>query len=488
MQFLTNKKLSFLLIAGSLLLLLIFQGLWLKTSYEQEKKDMMVIADQVFVDAVRGIEDSILRIAINTPHDFFCDDTTSVVDLQLAMAMDFDTMQRTFKSVKKQFSTLKIREENIDSSFEISIRTNAHSSRSQEFGSLMFFMATVDSSDYYSPFLDDCEDEGQTRSLLENEVQKTIANADLPPEYQLIIISEDKERESGFYSTTQKDIIRGNSYALYFPYYRGFLLKKLLPQILFSILLFSVILLSFFMIWQSLEKQKRLTELKNDFISNVTHELKTPITTVGVAIEALSSFNAMDNPARTQEYLQISKQELDRLTILVDKVLKMSLFEKQAPELKIEALDFRVLMNEVLGAMKLQFEKFAAKVNLQTNGSSFLLQGDRIHLTSVIYNLVDNALKYSPENPEIELILEEEENQIRLSVKDKGIGIPEVYLNKIFDKFFRVPSGDQHDIKGHGLGLSYVAGVIEKHHGKIHVSSKKNGGTQFTISIPKAYE
>ena len=242
------------------------------------------------------------------------------------------------------------------------------------------------------------------------------------------------------------------------------------------------------MIWQSLEKQRKLTELKNDFISNVTHELKTPITTVGVAIEALSSFNAMENPARSKEYLDISKHELNRLTILVDKVLKMSLFEKKEPELKIEQFDINLLINEVLGSMKLQFEKFAAKVNFQTKGNTFFLEGDRIHLTSVIYNLIDNALKYSPENPEIDLMLEEENNQIKFSVKDKGIGISSDYMGKIFDKFFRVPSGDLHDIKGHGLGLSYVAGVVNKHHGKITVDSKKNIGTQFTISLPKQYD
>ena len=239
------------------------------------------------------------------------------------------------------------------------------------------------------------------------------------------------------------------------------------------------------MVWKSLEKQRRLTELKNDFISNVTHELKTPITTVGVALEALSNFNALQNPERTEEYLNISKHELSRLSILVDKVLKMSMFEKKEPELKIEPLDMQSMVQGVLSSMKLQFEKVSAKVNFQTKGNSFFFQGDKIHLTSVIYNLIDNALKYSLTNPEISLLLENTTNQIQLTIADKGIGISNDDQHKIFEKFFRVPQGDQHNVKGYGLGLSYVASVIKKHEGNIKVNSQLNEGTSFIISLPK---
>jgi len=481
-----KNKLPFLLIFGSLLLLLLFQGAWLKSSYEQEKENMREQADQVFIDAVREIEDSMLQIAVNNLNLLVCNDSTSFQDIQVAFGINPQRIDQARYAFGSNFSSSQI----LSDSVKIEIRSdiNIHES-DKKFGSLSFFMAISDSEDDFShPFLENCEPSGLTQQLLASRLDMMMPNDGLPEIYSLAVLEENEEKKSGFYSSVQKDILSGGQYALFFPKYKGFLFKKILPQILFSLLLFSVIVLSFYMIWQSLEKQRRLTELKNDFISNVTHELKTPITTVGVAIEALSSFNAMDNPARTKEYLNISKQELNRLTILVDKVLKMSLFEKKEPELKIETFDLQILVNEVLGSMKLQFDKFAAVVNLQTKGSSFQLEGDRIHLTSVIYNLVDNALKYSPENPQIDLILEEENKQVRFSVQDRGIGIPAVYLNKIFDKFFRVPSGDQHDIKGHGLGLSYVAGVVNKHKGTIDVSSKKDTGTQFTISLPKVYE
>ena len=148
-----------------------------------------------------------------------------------------------------------------------------------------------------------------------------------------------------------------------------------------------------------------MTQLKNDFVSNVTHELKTPITTVGVAIEALSDFEVLENPERTKEYLDISKHELNRLSILVDKVLKMSLFEKKEPELKLEKINLNSLIRDILNSMKLQFEKLDAKVVFQPLVADANLSGDKIHLTSVLYNLIDNALKYSSSPPEIDIDL-----------------------------------------------------------------------------------
>ncbi len=483
-----KNRLPLFLTLGSLLLLLIFQGVWLQSCYQQEEEDLRERADEVFLDAVRGIEDAILRDMVMDPVDFFCDDSTSISDLTVAFGLNMDSVQNFIASAEDFSKRIALQNEGPLDPSDFHIRTDRRKNKKDRtFGSLTFFMAMTDDSDYYEPFLENCEENDQTLLLLDNELQKTLPSADLPIGHKLALLHDGEARQPGFYSTTQTDILRGGSYALFFPEYQLYLLQRILPQILFSALLFSVILLSFYVIWQSLEKQRRLTDLKNDFISNVTHELKTPITTVGVAIEAMSSFNAMDNPARTKEYLEISKHELDRLTILVDKVLKMSLFEKQAPELKIEYLDLKILTQEILESMKLQFEKFTAKVDLKALGNSFQLEGDRIHLTSVIYNLIDNALKYSPGHPHIELCLKEEPNQICFEVKDKGIGIPKVYLDKIFDQFFRVPNGDQHDIKGHGLGLSYVAGVIQKHRGDIEVDSILNQGTQFTIRIPKKY-
>ena len=162
------------------------------------------------------------------------------------------------------------------------------------------------------------------------------------------------------------------------------------------------------------------------------------------------------------------------------------MFEKKEMELKKETFDMQVLINEILNIMKLQFEKHHASVNIKTEGDNFIIEADRLHITSVLYNLLDNALKYSSENPVIEIQLSVLPGDIiELKVSDNGIGINKEYQRKIFDKFFRVPTGNQHNIKGYGLGLSYVSEIIHRHMGFIVVDSELGKGTSFTIKIPR---
>jgi len=264
------------------------------------------------------------------------------------------------------------------------------------------------------------------------------------------------------------------------------MLDRLKLPILFSLLLIGLTVASFVLLYRNMIKQKRLAELKNDLISNISLELKTPIATVGVAIEALKNFNAIHDPARTKEYLDISQNELQRLNLLVDKVLKLSIFEKKEIELKKERFDYKQLTSEIMNSMRLQFEKYHAKVSLHTEGESFYIDADKLHITSVVYNLLDNALKYSKENPAIDVQLKTSEEHIVLSVQDNGIGIPPEYKGKVFDKFFRVPTGDRHNIKGYGLGLSYVAEVVKRHKGEITVDSEPGKGSTFTVRLPLA--
>lgn len=274
------------------------------------------------------------------------------------------------------------------------------------------------------------------------------------------------------------------SYLATFSDYTPYLLQKITPHALFSLFLITLTAFSFWLIYQNLRQQQRLTELKNDFISNVTHELKTPITTVGVAIEALSNFNVLHNPEQTKEYLTISKNELNRLSMLVDKVLKMAIFEQQALDLRLEPVDLTELTTQILDSMKLQFDKCKASVDFDCTGDAFTVKADRIHLTNVIYNLLENALKYSSERPEIQVRLAEVNGTVQFSVQDSGVGIPIEYQKKIFEKFFRVPTGDVHNVKGHGLGLSYVASIVAQHGGTIDVQSEVGKGSRFVIVMP----
>ncbi len=264
-----------------------------------------------------------------------------------------------------------------------------------------------------------------------------------------------------------------------------YILKKISIQLLLSFLLIALTAISFIFIYRSLLAQRRLTAIKNEFIGNITHELKTPIATVSVAIEAMKNFNALQNPERTQEYLGIAGQELNRLSLLVDKVLRLSMFETQQVELKYEWFDIKELLEEVMNSMQLQFQKFGADVRLETTGEDFTMMADRMHITSVLYNLLDNALKYSKGKPEINISIQATEKEITLTVKDNGIGIPASYKDKVFDKFFRVPQGDKHNVKGYGLGLSYVAHIIAGHKGTVNAESEEGKGTTFIIKLPK---
>jgi two-component system phosphate regulon sensor histidine kinase PhoR len=263
-----------------------------------------------------------------------------------------------------------------------------------------------------------------------------------------------------------------------------FLLKKISLQILFSLFLVAFTSVTFIFLYRNLVAQRKLTEMKNDFISNITHELKTPLATVSVAVEALRNFGGIDNPQRTREYLDISAAELQRLSLLVDKVLKLSLFENRELELKKENFDLKQLTEEVLNTLKLQFDTHHAKIELEIQGNYFTINADRLHITSVIFNLLDNALKYSKGKPEITIRLQHLTDMVVLQVEDKGMGIPNDFKSKIFDKFFRVPTGDHHNIKGYGLGLSYVAHVVKQHNGTISVESEPGAGSIFTVKFP----
>ncbi len=264
----------------------------------------------------------------------------------------------------------------------------------------------------------------------------------------------------------------------------SYIIRKLSWPIVVSVLLVLLTLVSFVFLYRNLREQQRLSAVKNEFISNITHELKTPIATVNVAVEALRSFNALDDPAKTKEYLDISAAELQRLSLLVEKVLRLSMFETRETELNKETFDLKTLTEDVMAVMRLQFEKQGATVSLVTEGDNFTILADRTHMTSVLYNLLDNALKYKRDNPQIDIFLKSHSMHVEVKVKDNGIGIAPEYKSRVFEKFFRVPSDNVHNTKGYGLGLSYVSHILKRHMGFIELESQPGIGSVFTAHIP----
>jgi two-component system phosphate regulon sensor histidine kinase PhoR len=264
-----------------------------------------------------------------------------------------------------------------------------------------------------------------------------------------------------------------------------YILQKLLWPITFSIFIIIITGITLYYLFKNLQQQQKLSDIKDDFISNMTHELKTPIATVQVAIEALRDFGGIDDPQKAREYLNISAAELQRLSLLVDKVLRLSMFEKTALVLNRENFNLQQLVKEVMLTMHLQFQKYQARVTLIPEGDDFNVFADKLHITSVLYNLLDNALKYCKQHPEITIKLITHSHTVEVLVSDNGTGIEEAYLQKIFEKFFRVPDHGHHNVKGYGLGLSYVAAVLKQHNSSISCKSQSGAGTVFQFQIPK---
>jgi len=275
-----------------------------------------------------------------------------------------------------------------------------------------------------------------------------------------------------------------NRYAAQFYEIPSFLFRQILPQVGFSVLLLLLTSLAFAVLYKSLREQQRLMTLKNEFISNMTHELKTPISTVSVALEAIQNFNGANNPALTAEYIEIARHELNRLTLLTDKVLRTSVYEEKGIAFDSEPVDLSKVVNQVLFSLKLVFEKQHATVAYKQEGQAFTVRGSEIHLTNLVFNLLDNALKYSSSNPVINIKLTAHATKIYLTISDEGIGIPREYQSKIFEKFFRVPTENIHNVKGYGLGSNYVQSVVKSHGGKIVVSSEPGKGSTFVVTLP----
>jgi two-component system phosphate regulon sensor histidine kinase PhoR len=234
-------------------------------------------------------------------------------------------------------------------------------------------------------------------------------------------------------------------------------------------------------------RHKRESEIRNDFLNNMTHELKTPISSVTVALEMIQDKRYPASEQSKAEYFSIAESELARLTLLVDKVLKMAAFERSEIALSPQTFEASPWLTGILASLKPLFESAHAEVHISVLPAGLQLRGDKIHLSNVVQNLLENALKYNNKTlPKIEIAVAQEGAFFVITVTDNGRGIPAAYLSKVFDKFFRIPTGDRHDIKGYGLGLSYVKAIAELHQGSVTVASIPDRQTQFTIRIPGA--
>jgi len=497
-----KNNIALVLMSCSLLSLGIFLTVWLNNLYQQEVSRLQEKSSFIFINSLQKAESAYLKETLLTP--LIKGKSPLITEMKPLLEMMAPFRKGTNKegdSVRMTSLSVRMTDEdakgkgvsygmmdslgiNLEGEFEIrTMEQVSENSTKNNLGNMVTWLIQTNDSISFDSLSITYKDSFVTASI-KNIVKEAPKMQELPNEFRVIKIKDTSHQIKAIISEIYKDHDSGDQYALAFDKTNGFILQKIIPEILFSLFLFVITSLSFYFIYKSLRDQQRLTAVKNDLIANITHELKTPIATVGVAIEALQNFGALNNPQRTKEYLDISQQELNRLSILVDKVLNTSLFEKGDIPLKSEPINLKMLVQDVLNSMKLQFQNKKAVVNFNSEGENFMVQGDKIHLTSVIYNLIDNALKYSPLAPKLAINLKKTVGQIDFLVKDNGLGIAKEFQDKIFDKFFRVPTGNAHNIKGHGLGLNYVKKVIEKHGGQITVQSKQGEGTAFTVSLP----
>jgi two-component system, OmpR family, phosphate regulon sensor histidine kinase PhoR len=262
------------------------------------------------------------------------------------------------------------------------------------------------------------------------------------------------------------------------------LLSRIGPEIFFSLVLTSLTATAFLLMYRNIRSQQRLVKSKNEFINNVTHELKTPVATVSVALEAIQNFNVNQNPELTKEYLQIAQRELTRLNEITDRILKTSVLENDIIITK-ETSDLDEITRTVISDMKIILNQRNATLSFKKEGEDFSIHCDPYHSYQVVQNLIDNALKYSSDEPAIEIALEGTEKFVQFRISDHGIGIPKEYQNKIFEKFYRVPTGDIHTVRGYGLGLNYVQNLVKSLGGKVNVESEPEKGSTFTLTFPR---
>jgi two-component system phosphate regulon sensor histidine kinase PhoR len=297
--------------------------------------------------------------------------------------------------------------------------------------------------------------------------------------------SEKMLQESVGYPLYPRDVFRSPEFLMiYFPHEKEFLITQMWGLLLGSIIFIGIIVLSFYYSIKTIFRQRKISEMKNDFINNMTHEFKTPIATVSLACQALNDKDIQKSTELYESYVGIIDQENKRLGIMAEKILQTALLEKGELNLRYETVNIEDLITEAVQKIRMQVEIKDGSISTSLNAAKNVLSGDRMHLINVITNLLDNANKYSPRKPAIEIETENTNGGVNIFIKDQGLGISKADQKKIFDKLYRVHTGDRHDVKGFGLGLSYVKFIVDKHGGNISLDSELNKGTKFKIFLP----
>jgi two-component system, OmpR family, phosphate regulon sensor histidine kinase PhoR len=272
--------------------------------------------------------------------------------------------------------------------------------------------------------------------------------------------------------------------AVYFPMHKRFVLSQMQAYIILSAFFTLIIIAGFWFIISMLLRQKKISQMKSDFVNNMTHELKTPIATISVASEILMSDTIRNAPGKSYEYARIIHDENQRLKEQVEHVLQVAMLDKSDFQLKLAELDAHRIINQTIEKFEMSMKSRNGAFHRRLNAANARIFADNNHFTNVVQNLIDNAIKYSPENPQVTITTRSNNDGFYLEVEDRGIGIEPQNLKLIFQQFHRIPTGDVHDVKGFGIGLFYVKKITEAHGGAISVTSRPGKGSSFTVYFP----
>ncbi|KQC28885.1 sensor histidine kinase [Flagellimonas eckloniae] len=283
-----------------------------------------------------------------------------------------------------------------------------------------------------------------------------------------------------------KDAEGNSSFSLLltFPTMKKFLFQSIMSMALLSLIFTLVIMVAYSSAIYQLIKQKQISEIKTDFINNMTHEFKTPIATINLAVEAIRNPKSIEDKEKVLRYLGMIKDENKRMHAQVENVLRISKLEKNQLDIRKDRVDVHDIIVDAIAHIELIVADRGGYINSHCDAERSEILANDVHFTNVIVNILDNAVKYSTESPKIDVFTEVVKNSIIVKVKDQGAGMSKAVLKRVFEKFYREHTGDIHNVKGHGLGLAYVKRIIEDHQGEVYAESEKGKGSTFYIKLP----
>jgi signal transduction histidine kinase len=503
-------KVIFVLLSFSLLVILLLQGFWIRNFYIQKADEFDRIVYQLLFDVsaklnerenIHFIKQSAglktkspkksnnVKVVVSSSASVR--NINSIAGVDVLQGLEIDTTLDRNNQVIISDSAVSIN--NGHQTIVVNKRVSRGMPKKQELDKLMDKMMMEIQTIDVSPIEDIKPD--SLKSMINKEL--TSKGISIPFEFQLR--KQDKNtdkifvRSEGFKETektykadlSNKRIFSDHNYLyLQFPGEEDYLFASMKNILLLSALFSLLIITIFYLTLNTILKQKRISEIKNDFINNMTHELKTPIATTSLAIDAISNPQVKNDHERFNQYTAILKEENRKLNNHVERVLQMAMIDKGNLQLHKKRVDLAAIINSSINTHKLQAEHCNGQLLFNGTQTPAFVIGDEFHLLAAFNNLLDNALKYSTGNCLVHISLHKTGTNFIITIKDNGIGIDAGHQEKVFEKFYRVQGGNLHDVKGFGLGLSYVKSIIESHNGSIELQSEKGKGSTFTVKFP----